>query len=760
MGIFTTMRYRIILIIVSSVFWTQLFAQIDGTTNQVLVIERGTGKPLPYAAVCWQNLAGGNTGHSITNELGFAKLDNIQGQMLVAVSCLGYKTFLDTLKFGQNITVEMAEDIFNLDQVTVTGTRTPRSLKETPILTQLVTRRDIQSTSALTVKDVLEMEIPSIEMGQHGGGATLKTQGLEGKYTLVLIDGERMAGETDGNVDFSRISAVNIEQVEIVRGAGSALYGSNALGSVINIITKKPGKSIDVAIDLQYAEQNQQNNSSAEIATYEDQYLRTFYRNQDRPNLNGNVSIGFKNSQWYTNSFFGFKSEDAFKLFNTKGQTKYFSVQDSMVHEEVSSVPTEVNGFRDYTLSNKSGYKGAVWSAEIRGSYYNHEEFDFSRNGSHDLYTDYTLGGFGERKIGNRSALRLSFNHDVYGKYDHSEKNGENSLNYENGFDNAKLIFNGSYKTRHAIQTSLEFQHEYLKSAMFVANSNIYHDISDVVVVLQDEFSVTPSVGIVASLRSGYNSVYGENFTPSVTIRSVHGFWNYRLTYGQGFRSPTLKELYSEWSHLGMFTIYGNKDLKTETSNFFSFSTDYVNTNRKLNATLIASYNHLSQKINGYWSENQSEFHYSNFERWRVFSTELLARWRVVPRVQLKAGYVYYKVFESSERVKQAAICPHSVTTQAEYTLKKGRYELVANLSGRITGPKDVSELDAGNNQFYHTSYPVYSLWNLNLYHRLGEHFAINTGVKNLFNYKAPIVTFNTSTSVGRRFYVSVAYDF
>ncbi|HNV52991.1 MAG TPA: TonB-dependent receptor plug domain-containing protein, partial [Tenuifilaceae bacterium] len=115
-------------------------------------------------------------------------------------------------------------------------------MKETPVLTQLVSRKDISGIKATTVNDILEMEIPSVEMNLHGYGAALSSQGLEGKYTLVLIDGERMAGENDGNVDFSRINAANIEQVEIVKGASSALYGSNAIGSVINIITKKPSK--------------------------------------------------------------------------------------------------------------------------------------------------------------------------------------------------------------------------------------------------------------------------------------------------------------------------------------------------------------------------------------------------------------------------------------------------------------------------------------------------------------------------------------
>ena len=755
------MRYRILLTFSMVVLFSELLsAEVVEKSFQVIVTDKGTSAPLPYATICWQSVAAKQSGNSIANADGVATIKSAGGRVAMVVSCVGYKPFRDTVELGSRMEISLTEDIFNLEQVTVTGTRTPRSLKETPVLTQLVTRKDIRITSALTLKDVLEFEIPSIEMGQHGGSATLKTQGLDGKYTLVLIDGERMAGETDGNVDFSRISAANIEQVEIVRGASSALYGSNALGSVINIITKKPGKKFDVAVDMRYAEPNQRNNTAAAVAAYEDSYVRTFYRNQDRQNLNGNISLGFKTDHMYSNTFFGYKSEDGYQLFDTKGQKRYYPQQDSSVQTGVKPEPTEISGFQDYSISNKTGYAGSNWSAEVRGSYYNHEEFDFSRDRNHDRYRDYTLGGFGERKVGTQSTLRFSFNHDVYGKYTRYETIDSDTLNYENGFDNAKLIFNGRYKTQHAILASFEFQHEYLKSVMFVDKQLVLHDISDAVVVLQDEFSVREGLDIVASLRSGYNSAYREHFTPSITVHSVHGFWNYRLTYGQGFRSPMLKELYSNWPHLTLFTIIGSKDLKPETSNFYSFSTDYVNTDRKLNATVVASYSHISNKIDGYWSSNQKEYYLANIDEWRVFSTEFLARWKPVNSLQLKAGYVYTKVFESSERVKKAAICPHSVTAQMEYSLKQGKYEMVANLSGRIMGTKDASELDPLNNQFYDTSYPAYSLWNLTLNHRFGEHFGITAGVKNLFNYKAPIVTFSTSTTVGRRFYVSVAYNF
>ena len=132
---------------------------------------------------------------------------------------------------------------YMLEEVVVTGTRTPKLLKDTPIQTRLITSRDIERTDATNVQDLLQQEIPGAEFSYSMNQEThLNFSGFGGQGILFLVDGERLAGDNNGDVDFSRLSMDNVERVEIVKGAASALYGSNANGGVINIITKKPSK--------------------------------------------------------------------------------------------------------------------------------------------------------------------------------------------------------------------------------------------------------------------------------------------------------------------------------------------------------------------------------------------------------------------------------------------------------------------------------------------------------------------------------------
>lgn len=708
----------------------------------------------------WQNAINKNKGGATTNSKGIASLASTEGIVTITASCIGYKTYVDTLNFSSTATIYLDEDIFNLEQVTVTGTRTPRSLKETPVLTQLISRKDISSIKATTINDILEMEMPSVEMNQHGYGAALSSQGLDAKYTLVLIDGERMAGETDGNVDFSRINAANIERVEIVKGASSALYGSNAIGSVINIITRKPSKKFDILANIRYAEPNEKNVTKTQIDMYDEPHIKTFFRNQDRQNMNADFSVGLKSNSIYSQNYIGYKSSDAYQLFDTKETVKFYPTLDSIANEGINKSPTNIIGFANYTISSRTGFIGKNWMGELRGNYYNHEEFDFDRNNKHNLYSNYTAGGFIERTMKHSNAIKLSLNHDVYTKFMFLEEQETKQKNYGNTFNQMRLIYSDNRFASHKLLVGTEFFHEMLESDRFETNQMATHSANDAVIFIQDEYSIGSSTTIVGGLRSRNHSTHNLHFSPSLTVKISKGDFNYRVSYARGFRSPTLKELYMKWSHQEMFTIFGDKNLKAETSNYFAVSTEYLNTNKRINLTGSAAYNHIYNKIGGIWTANQTEYHYKNMDEYRVINAEILLRWKIFKPLQLKSGYAYTHILENENITLLSTTSPHSLTAQLEYNLTKGWYELNTNIALKYVGPKEVSEFDEINNNFYQISYSSYTLLNININQQFSRNYSISVGAKNLLNYTSPILSFNTTSTVGRRFYVSIGYNF
>ena len=197
-----------------------------------------SGEALPFAYVRVE----GKRYATQADKDGYYTLKLPDGHYEIKANLLGYKPLSKQVRATADTQLDfsLTEDMIHLQSTTVTGTRTPKLLGKTPVVTQIITADDIAKIDATNIKDVLLTELPGVEftlsMNQQ---VSLNMQGLGGMAILFLIDGERMAGETLDNVDFQRISTDNIERIEIVKGAASALYGSNSVGAVINIITKK-----------------------------------------------------------------------------------------------------------------------------------------------------------------------------------------------------------------------------------------------------------------------------------------------------------------------------------------------------------------------------------------------------------------------------------------------------------------------------------------------------------------------------------------
>lgn len=159
----------------------------------------------------------------------------------------------------ESVDVVLEEDYMNLETVVVTGTRTPRLLKNSPILTRVITIQDIERVDALNIGDLLESELPGIEfsyaMDQQ---VTLNMQGFGGNSVLFLVDGERVAGETLDNIDYNRLNLDNVQRVEIIKGAASSLYGSNAVGGVVNLISAGASEPWQVNVNARYGAHNEQ----------------------------------------------------------------------------------------------------------------------------------------------------------------------------------------------------------------------------------------------------------------------------------------------------------------------------------------------------------------------------------------------------------------------------------------------------------------------------------------------------------------------
>src|SRR5450759_1851563 len=245
---------KLYLIIIFLLIPTAIFSQLANISGHVTLTDSisGTG-----ATIVIQ----GTTLGTVTDKNGFYRIDKIKpGTYTLRVSLLGYETHQVSIviqKGNNNSDFILAESNINLDEVVVTGTRSEKTLKNVPVLTQVISARKMLELGITNVTDALATMVPGVNVSHNGTLVTVTLQVMDSKYVLFLIDGERIAGEVHGDINYSMLNLENIDRIEIIKGASSSLYGSNAIGGVINIITKKINEPFDAKFYSRYSKYNE-----------------------------------------------------------------------------------------------------------------------------------------------------------------------------------------------------------------------------------------------------------------------------------------------------------------------------------------------------------------------------------------------------------------------------------------------------------------------------------------------------------------------
>ena len=719
----------------------------------IKVLDAETKQILPYVNVCFETIDEEQKYFAVTDVNGEAR--NICTNLSkIAVSFVGYTTIIDTLEAGEDKIYYLKSDVFNLDQVVVTATRTEKALKDAPVITQVITAKDMSNRGINNIKDVLQEDIPGLEFQRGGFGSDIKMQGLEAKNILILIDGERIAGESGNNVDYSRLNADNVERVEIVKGAASALYGSQAMGGVINIITKTPRKKLEISVGSRWAEQNEKNYSDLDLS---DDKFR-FKDNLDRINLDYNASIGFNLKHISGRTDFSSKSFDAYQVYDKGSVSKVFSNIDTTISNALNPFPTGVNGYKDYSIQQKINIIiNKKLKLDLKGSYYTHDEYDFVPDNTFQNFEDYTYGAKLNYTISDQYSVVASYHTDNYQKFDYYEKLDKKKQNYQNIFVNPKLLFFAEIGKFQQLTLGTEYLSDGLLSDKFSQENLEQKESQTSVFFMQDDITISNRLNFIVGARTDIHSAFGAHFSPKLSGMYKYKNWAFRMNYAKGFRSPSLKELYMDWP-IAWFTIKGDENLQPETNNYLSVSSEY--TLDWLNISATGYQNYLKNKIDGVWNNAQTVYQYVNVSQAELSGLELLAKFKVLKHFVVSGAYSFlYDKRPQGELVSSAS--PHSGNFKISYRLIQRKYQLNVNLSSVITGAKnyEVSEQVFYRGEDVEGIYPVhfdaYSIWKLAVSQQFFNGINLTIGIDNLWNYTADVVSFNTSMSPGRRAFVS-----
>lgn len=623
-------------------------------------------------------------------------------------------------------------DVLNLDEVVITGTRVPKLLKDTPVQTTLITSKDIERSDATDIQGLLQAELPGVEFSYAMNQQVhLNFGGFGGQSLLFLVDGERLAGETLDDVDFSRIDMNNVERIEIVRGASSALYGSNAGGGVINIITKGASKKCDLNLDVRFG-----------------QHADRIYM----------LSLG-NNFTHIQNSF----SVTASKM-------RSYTVHNEPDAE--AAVVSTIFGHKTLNVREKLVWKPfASLKLSGRAAFYMRElprEID-----APDRYRSYTGCLKGEWEIGTEDYIEFSYSFDQYDKSRYNGLSGLDIRNYSNVQNSFRALYNHTFINSSILTTGADYMHDYLMNTK-LAGSKKAQDCADV--FMQYDWMVSNKWEIVGALRYDYFSDGRmSRVTPKISARyKPMANLNIRAAYGMGFRAPTLKEKYYEFDMAGIWIVRGNPDLKPETGHNINFSADY--TIKQYNITATAYYNHIKNKITTglpyYLPYNSTQLYlnYENLADYNSCGVEITAQaaWRNGISAKLSYAFTYEKNGRNKDD-KEAnnqfmPTRPHSLTTRVGWDKSFTRnYSIAIDLNGRLLSTvsnkeyKDYYDLSKGT---VTARYPAYTLWKLSVSQKFFDKIRLTMALDNLFNYRPKYYYLNAPLTDGINLLIGAGVTF
>ncbi|HNT94366.1 MAG TPA: TonB-dependent receptor, partial [Bacteroidales bacterium] len=238
--------YRILIIAFSIFFSFTLTAQKQKTDANIVGHVTSGGEHLHFATIAIKGTAIG----TFTDETGHFQLTHLPpGEATVTASCVGYKPAEKIVVLSENQTIELKfeleEDLLNLEEIVVSVDRSEQKRTEAPVIVNTISPRMMVSTNSVTLSEVIGFS-PGLRIEnncQNCGFTQVRMNGMEGPYSQILINSRPIFSGLAGVYGLELLPANMIERVEVVRGGGSALFGSNAIAGTINIILKEPSVS-------------------------------------------------------------------------------------------------------------------------------------------------------------------------------------------------------------------------------------------------------------------------------------------------------------------------------------------------------------------------------------------------------------------------------------------------------------------------------------------------------------------------------------
>ncbi|HSO88842.1 MAG TPA: TonB-dependent receptor [Draconibacterium sp.] len=698
---------KITIIFLAVCLSTLAFAQ--DVKVKVLDAETSKGAPVPYANICVESMDNKIKEYFITDVNGIVSFPLTQ-QRIISISCMGFKALIDTLSPGiKEKTYILEPSLYEINSVVVTGQYKPVSADKSIYDIKLIGKDRIESKAANNLADVLSDELGIRLSNDPSTGTSMSLQGVTGENIKILVDGVPVIGRLDGNIDLSQLNLDNVSQVEMVEGPMSVIYGSNALGGVINIITENSSHS-------QY--KTSVNSYYESVGTYNFNFLTSIRQKKNTFEVNGG-----------RNFFSGYSLEDT-RSKEWKPKEQYNAGISYYHNTEKTKLRLKSDFFNERLLDRNEPF--APYYEKANDTWYK----TFRFNNSAEI----------TNKIGENSGFNMLAAYSIYERQ--KEKYlvdlTDLSKTLTTSSDDQDTSSFNSYMTRgtynfspeegvFSFQTGFDFNYETARGKRIDSG---FESIGDYALFTSAIWKPVESLSIQPGIRAAYNTRYNAPLTPSINLMYKPGKISIRASYARGFRSPSLKELYLYFFDSN-HQVEGNDSLQAERSHSFIASANYKFTQGK--TTLVFDvkpfFNVIDNKISLVQVDPDNLLHYRN-ENTGKFSSlgfEISGSLYQSSLLNLRAGYSRIGRKDDSFDSDNFIYSNNwNTSMDIDFLKNTAKFSVFYKYSGKYP-------------TYYYNSAEEVTVGYINEFHNMDvsllkkfwhSRFSVTTGVKNIFDNK------------------------
>lgn len=651
----------------------------------------------------------GTTYGATTDSLGRYSIKNIPtGEQVIQFSAIGYQTLKRKVNIlaGQSLTlnVSLVEDVSQLDAVVVTGTMKEVSKMDSPIQVEVFSPTFFRKNPTPSIFESLSMingVQPQINCNVCNTG-DIHINGLEGPYTMILIDGMPIVSSLATVYGLSGIPNSMVKRIEVAKGPASTLYGSEAVGGVVNIITKNPISTPRLNVDA--------------FGTSVGEYNLDVSSGFKLKKMNGLLGINYFN---YTNkrdinndNFTDVTLQDRISVFNKWALDRSSGKNASLATR--------------YVYENRYGGE-LQWNNDYRGSDVYYGESIFTNR----------IEFIGNYELNSAPRLNLYFSYNF-----HNQNSYYGVVPY---FAHQHVAFTqlrwnatkGNHDLLFGLPLRYIFYDDNTPGTTSMDGSNNANTTVLPGIFVQDEIALSQKITSLIGARYDHHNIHGSIFTPRLSLKySPNATSTFRITSGSGFRVVNL--FTEEHAALtGSRNVILKNDLKPEQS--WNINANYAKTvllpDGYVNFDVSMFYTYFTNKIVGDFLTDPNSIIYDNLAGHAVskgitFNSDLM----LSNGLKLISGVTFQEVFTLKKadegKIPQVHAPRFSGTFTASYPINP--INLTIDFSGRVNGPM---YLPVVPNDFRPGKSPWFGILNLQLTKQVRSGFEIYGGVKNILNF-------------------------